>query len=484
MSIASEITRIKGNITDSYSACNTKGATLPIAANQDSDHLAETILTIPQTSPTPTPSVAEKAVNLIDIDGTLLYSYTKTEAQALTELPSTGGTHTGLTFDGWNWQLASIKSYITNHPNASFSVKAQYAIPNNETRFYITIPTNQFLTVPLRFSGAITVDWGDGTTTSETDITSHTYTPSSYPASYVIKCTPDNSSNITWGDQTGTTIFGGYKEYISMLTKIELGCGEFRQYGLQGFSSLTSFLYSSNISNRQTTSTGGASAFINCYSLKHLALSRAIHNISQSAFSTCSSLETLVIPDSVTAIGESAFSTIRALKSISIPDSVLSIGKYAFYDCSALQEFRFPALLATISQYALQSCSALKHIEISDSVTAIGNAAFKSCESLQSINLPSSIETIGNSVFDTCRSLASIIIPKSVTSIGDNVFNACEILTFVDVSEFDSSVPSIGNTNVFPSIVRLGAKSTSMVNTFIAETNWNTYSAQFFVKSW
>lgn len=45
MSIASEITRITDNVSDSYTAANAKGATMP--ATQDSDHLAATIATIP-----------------------------------------------------------------------------------------------------------------------------------------------------------------------------------------------------------------------------------------------------------------------------------------------------------------------------------------------------------------------------------------------------------------------------------------------------
>ncbi|MBR7042325.1 MAG: hypothetical protein IKI04_02365 [Bacilli bacterium] len=53
--------------------------------------------------------VAEKDVNFIDYDGTILYSYTAQEAQALTELPA-NPTHTGLTSHGWNWTLAEIKT--------------------------------------------------------------------------------------------------------------------------------------------------------------------------------------------------------------------------------------------------------------------------------------------------------------------------------------------------------------------------------------
>lgn len=51
MSIASEITRITGNIADAYTACDNKGATMPVS--QNSDNLATTIASI-QTGSTPT----------------------------------------------------------------------------------------------------------------------------------------------------------------------------------------------------------------------------------------------------------------------------------------------------------------------------------------------------------------------------------------------------------------------------------------------
>ena len=47
MSIASEIQRIQGNIANAYTACDGKGATMPVAADQNSDNLADTISSIP-----------------------------------------------------------------------------------------------------------------------------------------------------------------------------------------------------------------------------------------------------------------------------------------------------------------------------------------------------------------------------------------------------------------------------------------------------
>lgn len=51
MSFASEIARIKSKVTDAYSACDAKGATMPAAADQKLNNLPATILTIPQTAP-------------------------------------------------------------------------------------------------------------------------------------------------------------------------------------------------------------------------------------------------------------------------------------------------------------------------------------------------------------------------------------------------------------------------------------------------
>ena len=47
MSIASEITRINNNIAGAYTACNSKGATMPASGSQNSANLATTISSIP-----------------------------------------------------------------------------------------------------------------------------------------------------------------------------------------------------------------------------------------------------------------------------------------------------------------------------------------------------------------------------------------------------------------------------------------------------
>ena len=49
----------------------------------------------------PVVSAGQKDVNFYDYDGTIVASYSLSEAQSLTALPN-GPTHDGLVFQGWN----------------------------------------------------------------------------------------------------------------------------------------------------------------------------------------------------------------------------------------------------------------------------------------------------------------------------------------------------------------------------------------------
>ena len=55
----------------------------------------------------------KKDVNFYDYDGTLVAGYTVSEAQALSTLP-TAPTHTGLTFQEWNYTLAEINATVSS----------------------------------------------------------------------------------------------------------------------------------------------------------------------------------------------------------------------------------------------------------------------------------------------------------------------------------------------------------------------------------
>ena len=291
----------------------------------------------------PPAPVEEKDVNFYDYDGSILYSYSKSEFLVLEEFP-TAPTHDGLTFQEWNWStLQAVKDYVTTY--GVCDVGAIYTTDDGSTRFYITIKTNQRLTVPLLFTfsshGSVMVDWGDGTITTETGATSHTYAPSSYPSSYIIKVTLINGT-LTWG-RNNASIFGSDSMYKNMATKAEIG------FGLLG-----------------------AHAFDTCGSLRSIIVSNNASLINDSAFHYCEGLKAIIIPRSTTNIPQYSFAECHSLTKIVLPNSILRLSKNCFYGCAALKKIILPNSIKTIDNFSLYGLNSLLSIIIPNSVTFIG----------------------------------------------------------------------------------------------------------------
>lgn len=135
---------------------------------------------------TPSPAVG-KDVSFYDYDGTLLYSYTISEAQSLAQLPAPPQ-HKGLTFQKWNYSLESVKA-----ATKKLNVGALYITDDGKTRLYINIPASTLvgnppprssLTVYIQqtVENGVTIDWGDDTGTEAvsginetTETFTHTY---------------------------------------------------------------------------------------------------------------------------------------------------------------------------------------------------------------------------------------------------------------------------------------------------------------------
>ena len=219
-----------------------------------------------------------KDVNFYDYDGTLVASYTLAEAQELTTLPD-GPTHDGLTFQGWNWSLADLKT-----TNRKMNVGAMYITDDGKTRIYIRLEEGR--TSPMLGAcpnGTVTVDWGDGTTPDTLTGTSTTtvkWTPNhayAAPGEYVIKLTVDGTMGF-YGDSSS--------------------------YGGSGI-----LRYSSSDDNRN----------------------RVYQNIVQK----------IEIGNGITSVGDSAFYYCYSLSSITIPDSVTSIASSTFYNCYSVAFYDF-----------------------------------------------------------------------------------------------------------------------------------------------
>ena len=400
-----------------------------------------------------TPSAKWNDVTFIDYDGSVLYSYSLEEAQALTELPALPS-HSGLICQGWNWSLESIKSL--NHP---VTVGAMYITDDGATRLHIRIATVHRMTVPLYIGqtveNGVTINWGDGSSAQSLpgigDVnTTHTYAE---PGDYIISLTPDDGCVLSIGQNDNFhCILGTFEDneqiYCNMLQSVFIG--------------------------RNVTSINN-DAFNCCYNLLSITIPNGITSIGNYAFFDCHSLSSITIPDSVTSIGYS-FRWCYNLSSITIPNSVTSIDSMVS-DCYNLSSITIPDSVTFIGDYRFGSCYNLSNVIFLNSIDLIDKYAFKDCYNLSSITIPDSVKTIGYYAFANCYNLSSIIIPNSVTSIDNYAFNGCYGMRYYDFSTC-TSIPTLLGNNAFSDIssdCQMLIPS-ALFDEWSKATNWVTYA--------
>ena len=404
---------------------------------------------------------ASNKVNFYDYDGSVLYSYTKDEFLALTEMPA-NPSHEGLTAQGWNWSLVDAKTYVT--ANGSLNIGQMYVTSDGKTRLYITLTEGRIspiLQLYLNANTTLDIDWGDGSTHSTFTRTTANYvserhnyvTAGNYAIAisvttggFALQSSSTNVSSILWNGNNNT--YSPDKAYSNSIKKIEIGTGG--SIGSNAFNYCTS-LQSITIPNGVTSI--GQQAFNNCYSLTSITIPNKVTSISQYAFYYCYSLQSIIIGSGVTNIGNNVFQNCSSLQSITIPNGVTSIGSQVFQSCFSLTSVIIPNGVTSIGIGAFSTCYSLTSFTIPDSVTSIGSNAFNGCNTLTSITIPDTITSIGNNAFQNCYALSSITIPDTVTSIGNNAFYQCYSLTSVIIP---NGVTSIGS-NAFQSCISLSS---------------------------
>ena len=376
--------------------------------------------------------VSPKAVNFRDYDGTVLHSYTKDEALALTALPELP-TRAGLICQEWNWSFEDMQSYVADY--GVCEVGATYITDDGKTRLYITIAVEGRMDVPLYFQqtveNGVTIDWGDGSATETLSGTGNVNTSHTYASvgEHVISLDVADGCTLSLGHDTSNYCVMGSigNRYCNMLQKVEVG---------NGVTSIESY------------------AFSNCYSLVSIIIPNGVTIIDTNTFKACYSLASIIIPNGVTSIESYAFSNCYSLVSIIIPNGVKRIEAYAFYNC-----------------YFLAS------IVIPNSVTNIEKSVFNNCHSLASIIISNGVSLIKDAAFQACYSLASIVIPNSVTRIEGSPFISCSGVVFFDFSSH-TAVPTLSSSNAFnktPSDCEIRVPA-ALVDTWKAATNWSTYA--------
>ncbi len=325
-------------------------------------------------------SASPKDVNFYDYDGTLVVSYSLSEAQSLTALPD-GPTHGGLTFQGWNYTLEKVKAFTR-----PMNVGAMYITDDGKTRLHIRIAAEGRMNVPLYISqtvaNGVTIDWGDGSATETLAGTGNVNTTHTYTSigDYVITLDPVNGCTLGLGaDSDSYCVLGSTGNndivYCNMMQAVQIG------------TNITT------ISN---------SAFRYCHSLASITIPESVTSIGNNVFSSCNSLASITIPGGVTSIGNGVFGNCYSLASITIPDGVTSIGNETFYNCNSLASITIPG-----------------------GVTSIGDGVFKYCYGMAEYHLmPTTPPTLANTnVFNNIPSDCIIYVPQGCLEAYQNATN-------------------------------------------------------------
>lgn len=516
----------RANVNSALDVLANKGVQVPEGSS--SAALPELIEAVRGTIP------EENEVNFYDYDGTLLYSYTLEESNALTELPAPPA-HEGLVFDGWNWDLENVQALT--YP---MDIGACYQTDDGSTRFYVKIDENlSSLTLSINLNGSYEIDWGDGTEKETITLeqgsldfiqpSTHTY--ANY-GDYVIKVKLLSGEAEIRQNPFYYTGMDNNQYYIQkVIKKVEIGqiqmaanafkdCFELSKVSMPNNCLLkNSCFYHTGLnfiivpkSNIRVPESAFQKSYLltkislnnleeignSCFydtSLTNIKISDNVKIISDRSFVN-TRLQNIVIPDSVNSIGRFSFegtpiiefifpknitkipSTIfqscDELKKITMLGEITEIDSYAFNKCSSLKFFIIPNTTTTIGMYCFNDCGLL-NITIPDSVTSIGSSCFYNNRDLTNVILSNNITKIPQRCFYYCSSLTSIMIPNSVQIIESYAFYRCSGLQYIDFSSH-TSIPTLSDKYVFDSTTCEFRVPSALLDEWKAATNWATYA--------
>ena len=318
--------------------------------------------------------------NFIDYDGTLLYSYTDEELDALTALPA-GPDHTAdnLTFQEWNWTLADLKAWDRTRADRPL-VGANLITTDGKSYLYLDTPLSG---ATLKFSMAgnnltpNSVDWGDGTTDTNT---SHVY---ANPGKYVIVIdTPEGS--YWYISATNTSI----STNIQYIRKIKIG-------RFNGRISLNACYYLESVSIPNSVIMGD-SAFYNDQSIKTIVVPKSNKNLGTYTFYYCYLLSNISLPNDLSGNnGESIFYSCKNLKNIVLPN--IKKMTYNMFNGSGIQEIVIPNSVTDIGTNSL-FVPFLRNIIIPDSVTNMSTAFGSECILILDLSKQTKVISLSNSL--------------------------------------------------------------------------------------
>lgn len=366
------------------------------------------------------PTASSNDVNFIDYDGTVRYSYSAADFANLSALPA-NPTHSGLTAQGWNWTLADAKSYVA--ANGFLDIGQMYITDDGKTRLYIHLDEGRLSPyLGISPNGTVTIDWGDGNTSTLTGNSNTTVKWASHDyasaGDYVITLSTTNKIGILGTGNsigassyllryaTGTNNRNAY--YRNSIQKIELGSGI--------------VLYNS--------------AFCYCESIQTISIPSSLTVQTTSAnnfFQYCTSLQALVIPKDITNM-TSAFLSTYSLKRVSLPKEITVFSVNA---SRTLKSFAIPPSVTALTGNSCNSLYKVSRVCIPASVTSIAASVFANCYGLSEIHFkPSTPPTVANAnAFSNLSADCKIYVPTGKLSDYTGASNYPSSSTYTYIEE-------------------------------------------------
>lgn len=383
--------------------------------------MAQAILGIPG------PEAAEppkKDVNFYRYDGRRLFSYTREEIQAMSELP-TYPDEDGITFVRWNWTLAQLKAH-----NGRMNVGAYCVASGNTSILTVEIPFDYEVCLYLQSASGGTIDWGDGTTESFPVANSYTNLQHSYAAgNYEIKITANN-------------------------LKITFGGGD---------SSITT----GKFANRHI-----ADMFAYCRRAKWMV--GGLNLTVTSALNDCGpSMVCWIMNPSATSLP--AMKGMTACKTLCVSGNVTSVPTTtdAFQNVSALEEFYTPVLVTPPTFYYGNKAFGIRSLQ---DVYVPKNGAYsnnfcRGSAALRDLLIPEGITEIPSTAFMcTEASLMRVDFPSTLTSVDGTVYMNAQIVRFRSATP-----PTVVSSGMFGGANRMYVPAASL-SAYQAATNLSEYA--------
>ena len=314
--------------------------------------------------------VTNPALRLIDWEGTVLKEYSAEQSENLTTLPTPSSLRADvdrelLVFQGYNWDVSDIKSWVNTHEGKCLTVGAIYTTTDGEDHNY----------------------WNNPRLTTATTISKHKRGTTTIGNSAFGNCVSLTNVNIPDGVTTiGDSAF--YQCYS--LTSVNIPDGVTRI---------------------------GGNTFYNCRSLTNLNLPDSVTTIGSNAFNSCVSLTNVNIPDGVTTIADNTFPWCYSLTNVNIPDSVTTIGSNAFYQCYSLTSVNIPDGVTRIGGNTFSGCSCLTDIVIKGNPDLANVNAFDNIYSGYLIYVPRA----KLSWYSTATNWTTLYNNTKIVAIEDNV---------------------------------------------------------------